>query len=407
MSQRETKQIVRENFIPIFLMFTVFSIVFVVTKQISESFFLSLPTLSLVYFFQKKEVWRQNKNKTMFFTLPVFGVILALQGFILPGCQILWIEVFWGGWFFLGLASFIWLIMVGVEFLSSRLPKVPYPRIGRILKILAVILLGIPFFMTVLSVHRVKYANLYNPLQAFSLSYEKISLQTVDGLTLSAWYVPAPKSKESVLICHGLGANKSNFISSIEFLVKAGFNVLIFDFRGHGESDGHTCSIGYWEKYDVRAAYKFLQSKEHKVYGLGFSMGAASLLHFASTQAKFEAIILDSPFDSLSLVAQDHLFFFPPFLRPLSVQLMFFYARVFNQAKPSQIDNKKWLSQIEAPTLIFHGEVDSVISEKRSRALSGKNVRRIVAPGKDHVESLLSGDPHYQRLAIDFFQKKN
>lgn len=120
MHQKENKQKNREKLLSVFLMFTVFSIVFAITKQISESFFVSLPILPFVYFSQKKEAWRQNKNQTMFFTLPVFGVILALQGFILPGCQVLWTEVFWGAWFFLGLASFIWLLMIGTEFLSSR-----------------------------------------------------------------------------------------------------------------------------------------------------------------------------------------------------------------------------------------------------------------------------------------------
>ena len=63
-------------------------------------------------------------------------------------------------------------------------------------------------------------------------------------------------------------------------------NVLLFDFRGHGDSDGHTISLGRHERLDVLAAVHYLRAQRAEqartVMGLGISMGASALTHAAA-----------------------------------------------------------------------------------------------------------------------------
>ena len=63
-------------------------------------------------------------------------------------------------------------------------------------------------------------------------------------------------------------------------------NVLLFDFRGHGDSDGHTVSLGRHERLDVLAAVHYLRPQRAEqarmAMGLGISMGASALTHAAA-----------------------------------------------------------------------------------------------------------------------------
>jgi len=103
--------------------------------------------------------------------------------------------------------------------------------------------LSIPFVLCYVQVHRPKLPNSEAP-DAFDLPYEEVHFPAAkDGLEVSGWFIPSAGSDATVLLCHGLGANKSNFLSAVPFLHQAGYKTLIFDFRGHGDSAGHIASF--------------------------------------------------------------------------------------------------------------------------------------------------------------------
>lgn len=222
------------------------------------------------------------------------------------------VRFFWrsimGRIFFLRLAVFLWLIGSFRFFLLSKITNKKKHLVARIISGAILCIFIMPFLFTILSIHRVKYGLKFTPKQIFFLPYKNLVLKTQDGVNILAWFIERKKSKKSVIVCHGLGANRSNFISAIKFLADAGYNVLIFDFRGHGESEGHTCSVGIYEKWDVMAAYDYLKKRGDQIYGVGYSMGATALLNCAASGAKFQAIILDSPFDVLFKTAKTRFF---------------------------------------------------------------------------------------------------
>jgi alpha-beta hydrolase superfamily lysophospholipase len=129
--------------------------------------------------------------------------------------------------------------------------------------------------------------------------FRDVTLTTADGLQLSAWYVPASSpGAPTVLLTHGLLSGKWFMQRLVYWLHRAGYNVMLFDFRGHGGSDDRPTSVGPDEVLDVQAALDWLDAHGagDRVAGLGVSLGAAALVNTALEDQRLDALILDSLF---------------------------------------------------------------------------------------------------------------
>jgi esterase/lipase len=106
----------------------------------------------------------------------------------------------------------------------------------------------------------------------------------------------------TVLVCHGY--THSKYEGLFFQILFSHFNVVAFDFRGHGElvEKGQFSTIGRDEVFDVLGAVKFIKSNpdlnQKPLIGFGFSMGAVSLLQAQAVSPIFDLLIMDSPFDS-------------------------------------------------------------------------------------------------------------
>ncbi len=178
-----------------------------------------------------------------------------------------------------------------------------------------------PFVFSSFNVHRTKIGNGTDPLRDQDLAFQTVWFRSQDGLPLHGWWIPAaaPTSR-SVVVCHGIGTNSGNFLSGAPFLHRAGFNVLFFDFRGHGDSGGHTTSFGFYEANDVHAACKYLQQQgQSKIALYGFSMGGAAVsLAFdkrfswdTAFDSNVRAVVLDSTFAAFEPVVDNQLSLLP------------------------------------------------------------------------------------------------
>jgi pimeloyl-ACP methyl ester carboxylesterase len=129
--------------------------------------------------------------------------------------------------------------------------------------------------------------------------YRDLTLTTADGVHLAAWYVPALEpGAPSIILTHGLLGSKWGMLRLVPWLHDAGYNVMLFDFRGHGGSDHRPSTIGPKEVYDVQAALDWLKAEGvgDQVAGLGMSLGAAALVNTAVQDDRLDALILDSLF---------------------------------------------------------------------------------------------------------------
>ena len=86
------------------------------------------------------------------------------------------------------------------------------------------------------------------------LKYKDISFVTEDGIRLKGWWIPVRGSDKVVIQLHGHSGSIDPDIQYLPELHQHGYHVLMFDFRGHGRSEGKVVTFGYLERRDVLAA---------------------------------------------------------------------------------------------------------------------------------------------------------
>ncbi len=123
----------------------------------------------------------------------------------------------------------------------------------------------------------------YARMQHMQATVEDASI-IADGAVLKAWFIIPPVSNgQSVIILHGVTANRISSTGFAEMFLSKGYSVLVPDSREHGESGGRIATYGILERYDVRQWVQWMRQRAPGcTYLLGESMGAAIGLQAAA-----------------------------------------------------------------------------------------------------------------------------
>src|SRR5467141_4214499 len=90
---------------------------------------------------------------------------------------------------------------------------------------------------------------------------EDFNIRAPDGVMLRGWKVSAPQPNGSwVLLFHGVADNRVGVIGQSEFLLRAGYGVVMMDARAHGASEGPVATYGWLERNDTRVIIDALVS---------------------------------------------------------------------------------------------------------------------------------------------------
>lgn len=129
----------------------------------------------------------------------------------------------------------------------------------------------------------------------FGLDFQVVSFAAADGVPLVGWWIPSPGVRRTVIFLHGYAGSCDPDLKYAPAFHRAGFNLLLFDFRAHGRSGGKITSIGALEVEDCKAAIRFVQNQGcDKIGLLGFSMGGrVALLTAADHPAPVRAVLSD------------------------------------------------------------------------------------------------------------------
>jgi fermentation-respiration switch protein FrsA (DUF1100 family) len=260
-------------------------------------------------------------------------------------------------------------------------------------------------------IHRIKIGNPVDKGECACLPIEDVAFQTTDGLTISGWFLPEAGSDSTVVICHGLGANKGNFGGFLSVFHGRGYNALIFDFRGHGGSDGHTCTFGLFEAADVRAAVGWLKrerpAQSRHVFGLGSSMGAMALVREAAEDPRIEGIVLDSCYVSAPLFAQQHLGRMP-IVGSALVELALASLSLHAGRSLWDLDASAAIATVSPrPIFLIHGRDDVLISPVNLSLLydlARPPKQQWLGPGP-HSNILTEDFEEYQERVIELFDR--
>lgn len=141
----------------------------------------------------------------------------------------------------------------------------------------------------------------------YGLKYEDVQFSSTDNIPLKGWYIDSPGDRV-ILLLHGRNGARDGGVNLMvaNELAKRNYDVLMFDFRGHGASGGQYYSLGLLESRDIAGALNFLKTRGvNEVGAIGFSMGGATLLNSAPDLPQIRALVADSAFaDANPLIAQ-------------------------------------------------------------------------------------------------------
>jgi hypothetical protein len=218
---------------------------------------------------------------------------------------------------------------------------------------------------------------------------EEVRFKSGDGTVLTGWYFKAEGDEQgTILVCHGNVENMSTHAKLDLWLIDAGYNVFIFDYRGYGASEGIPDVKGL--HLDAEAALKTLAARtDGRIITFGKSLGGAvavyTLAH-SPLRNRVKGLIIESAFSSYRAIARDKIagsIIGWPFQYPLSFLVTDEY---------SPVDFIKKISPI--PVLIMHGCADLIVPQHHGSilydaALQPKEYWELQVPG--HVRSWTDG----------------
>jgi alpha-beta hydrolase superfamily lysophospholipase len=226
------------------------------------------------------------------------------------------------------------------------------------------------------------------------LRFQSVSFDA-DGLRLAGWWIPAKEDGQPVVvITHGLGANKEQVLYPALLLHQRGFNVLLFDFRAHGESDGFLISLGEREVADVEAAHAWVARTMPGVpiYGMGYSMGGSAVLRAAADSGIFDKVVLDSTYARVEDVANAKFLKFTGPLAGLLWQELRLWGGVLTFTDVAAHQPEDLVGKLAGkPLLLIHGTADRTISfheTERLKARAGAGAELWLVDGVDHIEAM-------------------
>jgi uncharacterized protein len=234
---------------------------------------------------------------------------------------------------------------------------------------------------------------------------------TADGLTLRGWYYPSATSRRLVVLVHGLRAAWPEMAAVGHDLHALGYDVLLFDLRGHGRSDPSRISLGRRERGDLRAVLGWAGRQGYSPDRIGWvcnSMGASTLLMEAAENPSIRVAVVDSPYGSMpelleaQLSEYSHL---PIVFNPgILAAARFLYGVRTDDLVPIRFA-RRWGSR---PLLLFHGDSDTIVPVDQARRLAtaaGPSCRAVILPGVEHVQAYFDDPRRYIATVDDFFRR--
>jgi len=227
--------------------------------------------------------------------------------------------------------------------------------------------------------------------------YEEVTFETSDGLKLSGWWIPKGGDK-TVIPLHGYTRSRWDDVymkQTTEFLLEEGYNVLTFDFRAHGKSEGKYTTVGRDEVRDVEAAVRWLRENHpemaERIALIGFSMGAIVTIRSLAEIEDVCCGVADSPPMYLDRTGARSLKYFanlPEWLYPLVKP----FGRLFSGTTEDTIE---LADKVRKPLLLIAGEKDPLIEVGEVREFYERN-RRI----NPDVELWVTDAPHVRTLKL-------
>lgn len=247
--------------------------------------------------------------------------------------------------------------------------------------------------------------------EAIRSGHQDVAFRTADGLLLRGWFFPVSSDRAAILV-HGKDGNRadSDHLQRVaRILVRDGYSLLLFDLRGHGESEGERFSLGLHERKDVAAAVDHLVARGFPIRRIalfGESMGAGTVIQALALRPDVGAVVADSAYADGRTIVEDagpSDTGLPGILTPG----ILLGAKLLVGLDADLVDPERIVrSQPNRAFLFIHCDGDGVVLPKhaeRLRAASANGATELwLARGCGHVGALARHPAEYERRLLAF-----
>lgn len=235
-------------------------------------------------------------------------------------------------------------------------------------------------------------------------------VKSFDGYVLHAQLLPDPAAGDRyIILSHGYTDNRLGSLKYARMYLELGFNVIIYDLRGHGLNAPAYCTYSAREARDLDALVRDTRARYGGIRLLGLhgeSLGAATTVAALKYRPQVDFAVADCGFSEIGSILRAGLrgMHLPGWL--LNVAGVFSKMRcgyAFSEMRP--IDS---LAGNEVPVLFIHGDADGFIPYSHSadmcRAAGDKGELRLI-PGAKHAASIFTDPENYRKYVEDFIAK--
>ncbi|MFN0112972.1 MAG: alpha/beta hydrolase [Blastocatellia bacterium] len=225
---------------------------------------------------------------------------------------------------------------------------------------------------------------------------EDIWINVTANERIHGWFLKskARVSLATILHSHGNGGNITNAGWYGQALTEDGFDVLLFDYRGYGRSDGEVTDE--WAlNADGEAAYNYLITQRgvtpDKLVLYGMSLGTTVAIDVASRKPA-AALIVESGLSSADEMGVHALPMLPGWLRSLA---------------KNRFESFRKIANVRSPVLVVHGTNDRTIPVAQGRKLfesANQPKQLIIIEGGGHNLAGPGGD--FYRNKVTTFIKE-
>jgi len=264
---------------------------------------------------------------------------------------------------------------------------------------------------------------------------EDFDVRAPDGTLLRGWIVRANHPNANwVLLFHGVADNRFGMIAQSEFLLRAGYSVVMMDARGHGVSDGPIATYGWLERNDTRAIIDALLADERRyarvqmtnpfpigtprraappphIFALGESMGAGIALQSAAVEPRIEAVVAEASFATLREASYDYAglrrspLLGKTLFAPFSWMLLY-RGEKLTGLPVAEVSPEKAVAARAFPVLLICDEKDEALPCRHTRRIydAARGPKQLwEVPGAFHTAALGFQPVEFPRRVLQFF----
>ncbi len=242
------------------------------------------------------------------------------------------------------------------------------------------------------------------------LPAEAVTFPSLHGNhNVSGYYISCPGATSTLLVCPGYRSRMAEFLGIGAHLWRAGYNVLVFEYYGHGIEVSTPVTLGYREINDFLGAVAYAKERapQNHLGALSYSMGAAVAIMSSARNTDVEALVVDSSFATHRGVVEYNFhrtFHLPsaPFAWIADYVLWWRAGYRFRQVEPL----REIALIAPRPILIIHGGRDSIVDPKDATLLyaAAKEPKELwILPNADHCGAYFEDRHAYVKKVLEFF----